>query len=202
MWADGLILAGGKSKRMEGFHKGNLRYGERTFTECLIEEMKKEVQTLWISYGNYKKEEYQDCRIILDEYPNCGPIGGIHSALKNSENEWLCVSACDMPFLKVEYYQMMWEQKKENVMGIVPVNNGKVHPLAAIYKKEMEEIVQAQIVGGKYRMIELLQQVPIQYVDVTGNIQVERMLYNVNTREDYEYVMWITRQEECGKWEK
>lgn len=193
MWADGLILAGGKSRRMEGFHKGNLRYGEHTFTECLIQEMKKEVQTLWISYGNHKKEEYSDCRIILDEYPNCGPIGGIHSALKNSENEWICVSACDMPFLKAEFYQMMWEQKKENVMGIVPVKNGKVHPLAAIYKKEMEEIVQTQIVQGKYRMMELLQQVPIQYVDVTGNIQVERMLYNVNTREDYEHVMWITK---------
>lgn len=202
MRVDGLILAGGKSRRMEGFHKGDLKYRERTFTECLIQEMKKEVQTLWISYGKSKRGEYPGCKMILDEYPDCGPIGGIHSALKHCENEWLCVAACDMPFLRMEWFQMLWEKRKENVMGIVPVKNGKVHPLAAIYRKDLEQSARIQIVQGQYRMTELLKQVPIRYVDVTGDIQVERMLYNVNTREDYEQAMWITNQEECGKWKK
>ena len=51
MRADGLILAGGKSTRMGGAHKGNLMCGNETFTMRLIREMQKEAQQVWISYG-------------------------------------------------------------------------------------------------------------------------------------------------------
>ena len=41
MQADGLILAGGKSTRMGGRHKGDLFFQEQTFLERIIEELKK-----------------------------------------------------------------------------------------------------------------------------------------------------------------
>lgn len=187
---------------MGGFHKGNLRYQDHTFTECLIQEMKKEVQTLWISYGSERREGYPECKILMDEYLGCGPLGGIHAGLKNCACEWLCVAACDMPLLKSEWYQYLWEQRTEDAMGIVPVMKGKVHPLAAIYRKELEHVAQTQIEKGQYRMLEFLRQAQIQYVDVSEEEWVEQMLYNVNTREEYEQMMWITKQEECGKWKK
>ena len=48
---DGLILAGGKSTRMGGKHKGFLQMEEETFMDRLTREMKRRADQLWISYG-------------------------------------------------------------------------------------------------------------------------------------------------------
>ena len=79
MQADGLILAGGKSTRMGGRHKGDLVFKEQTFLERIIEELKVEAETVWISYGTLIRREYPGCQIVQDEYPDRGPIGGFHA---------------------------------------------------------------------------------------------------------------------------
>ena len=53
---DVLILAGGKSSRMGGKHKGNLELGGETFTQRLINEMSKISERIWISYGEEVKK--------------------------------------------------------------------------------------------------------------------------------------------------
>ena len=77
MQADGLILAGGKSSRMNGIHKGNLMYRQESFVDRLVNEFKKEARNIWISYGNQVHKEYKGCKIVLDKYMGCGPIGGL-----------------------------------------------------------------------------------------------------------------------------
>lgn len=192
MQADGLILAGGKSTRMNGFHKGNLRYDGNTFVERLICEMKRKVQNIWISYGTEIQKEYPGCHIVQDVYPDCGPISGLHAGLSQSQNDLVCVAACDMPFLKVELYHFLFEQMQEEDMGVVPVTNGKIHPLAAIYKKELRLIAEEQIQSGNYKVIKLLERVKIRYVDVSNRPEFCEMLQNVNTIEQYQKINELT----------
>lgn len=184
---DGLILAGGKSSRMGGSHKGFLTYEDNSFMERLIGEMGKIADRIWVSYGTKIYMKYAGCRIVTDEYPECGPIGGIHAGLKACESNAMMVAACDMPFLKAEFFTYLSEELKD-YDGVVPVIAGKKHPLAAIYKKDILPVLEEQIKNGNYRLTDALKKLDINYVDVTGQEKFERMLKNINTIEDYQNI--------------
>lgn len=184
---DGLILAGGKSSRMGGSHKGFLTYEDNSFMERLIGEMGKIADRIWVSYGTKIHAEYAGCRIVTDEYLECGPIGGIHAGLKACESNALLVTACDMPFLKAEFFTYLSEELKD-YDGVVTVTAGKKHPLAAIYKKDILPVLEEQIKNGNYRLTDVLKKLDINYVDVTGQEEFGRMLKNINTIEDYQNI--------------
>lgn len=185
MKLDGLILAGGKSTRMKGKHKGNLVYHRETFMERLIGELKKEAQQIWISYGTDIHREYEGCMVVMDEYPECGPIGGLHAGLRCCENEIVMAAPCDMPFLRIELYHMLWDVLEPQYSAVVPETAGKVHPLAAIYRKESVEILEEQIRTGNYRLRDALNRMNVRYVDIEDHSEFGKMLLNINTVAEY-----------------
>ena len=192
MQAEGLILAGGKSRRMGGIHKGILICQNETFTQRLIRELHREVVCVRISYGSRIREDCSKCPAVMDIYPDCGPIGGIHAGLKACESRWLAVAACDMPFLKAELFCLLMDRLDEakgkgiSCDGAVPVSGGRIHPLAAIYRTGTAEVFEEQIREGNYRIRDVLRRLNILYVDLTGQKIWEEMLRNINTTEEYE----------------
>ncbi len=192
MQAEGLILAGGWSTRMGGNHKGSLIYRGEAFTQILIKELKRETSCVRISYGRKIKEDWGCCPAVMDIYPDCGPIGGIHAGLSACLSEWLLVAACDMPFLKIDLFcflmDRIYEMKKKGVSceGAVPVSEGRIHPLAAVYKKGIEKIFEEQIQTGSYGIRDTLKRLNILYVDLTKDKIFKQMMQNINTAEDYE----------------
>lgn len=203
MQADGLILAGGKSRRMGGYHKGDLVYHRQTFLEHMICEFQKEADHILISYGTERRGEYEGCGIVEDEFPDCGPMGGIHAGLKACENDYVMVAACDMPFLGIELYRYLYGKlrKAEEAEGIcyagaVPVAEGRLHPLAAIYKKGLETELEDRLKAGRYRLTEALGGRRILYVDVSKNQDFRKMLMNVNTVAEYDALIKLEVGEE------
>lgn len=192
--ADGLILAGGKSRRMGGIHKGSLACGDATFTQILAGELKRKVQGVWLSYGGEIRECPDDCRVVKDIYKGCGPIGGLHAGLRRSENDWLFVAACDMPFLRIELFLYLYEKmvrkgvKKPLYDGVVPVTSKRIHPLSSVYRKNVAEVLEEQIKDHNYCLRDALGRLDILYVDVTEKKEFVQMLRNINTPEDYETV--------------
>lgn len=191
MEAEGLILAGGKSLRMGGRHKGSLIYQDETFTRILLKELKKEVSCIRLSYGEKVKENYSGCPVVMDIYPGCGPIGGLHAGLKACEGKFLLAAACDMPLLKIELFRHLADRLRGAGAafydGAVPVTGkGRIHPLAAIYKTSISDILEKQIKGGNYCLKDAFRHMNILYVDVTGNELYEQMLWNINTAKEYE----------------
>lgn len=205
---EGLILAGGKSTRMGGRRKGSLTYHEETFIQILIRELHPAAERIWLSYGQDYKEAYEGCDILRDIYRECGPIGGIHAGLSVCRQEWMMVAACDMPLLKIALFQHLWNELElagehrriteypGNVRGgrpfydgAVPVAEGRIHPLAAIYRKSMAGILEEQIRRGKLRLRDALGRMRILYVDVSGQEEFEEMLQNINTVKEYEELL-------------
>ena len=199
MDAEGLILAGGKSLRMGGRHKGSLTYENETFTQLLRKELKKEVSCVWLSYGQEIQENHSECPIVMDVYPNCGPIGGLYSGLRACTCDWMLIAACDMPFLKIELFRYLKNQlqgKKDAVAvydGVVPVTGGCIHPLAAIYQTKIGDVLKVQLEEGDYRVRNALKRLNILYADVTGMSCFEEMLQNINTMEEYTRLRWQDR---------
>lgn len=190
---DGLILAGGRSRRMEGKHKGSLLYGGREFTRCIADELKRLTDVVWLSYADTVQERYEDCRVVKDIYRGCGPAGGIHAGLCACSGEILAVAACDMPFVKAELYQHLSNHWETQYDGVVPVTRNRkgeeeiwrMHPLAALYGKSMKKVLEEQIEKGNYRMTEILNHAEICYIDVTESKALNEMLKNINTTQEY-----------------
>ncbi len=178
---DALILAGGKSSRMGGIHKGNLRIGAESFTQRLVNELKAHCQQLFLSYGSSVQQEYEDCCIIRDEYADCGPMGGLHAGLKACNSDILLVAACDMPLLRWDLYSFLLTQLEE-YDAVIPVADGKIQPLAAVYTKALLPVLEANLKLGNYRLMSALEQINIHYVELP---QFAAMLRNINTVEEY-----------------
>lgn len=179
-----LILAGGKNSRMGGIYKGSLQVENQTILEHLVKEMKKATDQIFLSYGEKIHMEMPGCEIILDEEKNCGPLGGLYTALKRNDRELLFVSACDMPCLSMKLYKYLL-QEIEKKQGVVPIMDKRAHPLAAIYRKDIFPVVEAQIRKKKYRFTEAIEQMNILYLDVSDQKEFRKMLENVNTIEEY-----------------
>lgn len=192
MQAEGLILAGGRSTRMGGRHKGGLTYGKKTFTQLLVEELQKEVSCVRLSYGQERGVSYRGCEILMDPYPDCGPIGGIYAGLEACGGEFMLTAACDMPLLKIEFYHYLMDKLGQEDIdgafydGVIPVSCGRIHPLAAIYRKRVCKVMKEQILNENYCLRDALKHMHMLYVDVTGQAEFEAMLQNINTLEEYE----------------
>lgn len=190
---DGLILAGGKGSRMGGIYKGGLFLKEQTFTQCLVKEFQRGTQKIWISYGKTMHGEEEGCEIVRDIYPGCGPLGGLHAGLCACTGELMLAAACDMPFLKMELYQDLAERmlaeenrREKQLDGVVPYLAGRMHPLAAVYRKEAAVRFAHQIQTGDYRIRNAFSHMDILYVTVTEDSRYAGMLRNINTLEEYE----------------
>lgn len=182
---DGLILAGGKNSRMKGNYKGNLIYGNETFIEKIISELEKITKQIWISYGDKMHDLYKDCRIVQDEYLGCGPLSGLHAGMKMCDSEIMLVAACDMPFLKAELYQYLLQFLEIQYDGVVPIVEGKMHPLAAIYRTKIVCSLEDALKQKNYKMQRVCRKLNLKYVDVTDEKEYRRMLTNINTTEEY-----------------
>lgn len=113
----GLVLAGGKSTRMQT-DKGLLHYHEqdqRTHVYNLLKNMCAEV---YVSCNaNQAVELAGNLPYLEDCFLNLGPKGGILTALQSNPNvAWLTV-ACDLPFLSTETLQYLVENRDSTKMA-------------------------------------------------------------------------------------
>ena len=204
---DLLILAGGKSRRMNGIHKGELAGAGGTFTEELAAGMQPVFRHVYLSFAEEWHQVPAGLTVVEDHFPGCGPMAGIEAGLLASTTEWMAVAGCDMPLLEPLLYeylakalsaalqekkdilcgQISLSEKKEHyICGVVPVLQGKMHPLAGIYHKSFGGILTRELQAGHYRLGRTLMEYHVLQVPVDEIEGFAEMLTNVNTPEEYE----------------
>lgn len=94
----GVILAGGKSRRM-GQNKALLRLGNKTLIDHVIHSMQSITEELLLITNS--PDEYTHLGITMhkDIIPNVGALGGIHAGLSYASHETVICVGCDNPFL-------------------------------------------------------------------------------------------------------
>ena len=97
----GVILAGGRARRMGGADKGLLPCAGRTLIDWTLAALAPQVGTLLINanrnlqaYGTYGHPVITD---PMTDHP--GPLGGIAAALAAAHTPWILVVPCDTPLL-------------------------------------------------------------------------------------------------------
>jgi len=92
------------------------------------------------------------CRVEEDLISDCGALGGLYTALKKAETPWIFAVACDMPLLSPQLVEWMRGQPAADAQVIVPIRDGFLEPLHALYSVSCLEAVEGALASGKRRM--------------------------------------------------
>ncbi len=189
----GAMLAGGENKRFPVL-KGFLKLNGVTVIEKNLKLLDSLCDDVLIS-TNTPEFYFGHQRIMLgDILPSRGPMSGIHSALLNSGNENLFVTACDMPFLNNEILSFICKRHFELYRDIqydatIPVYNGKAQPLCGIYRKSVLLSLERHILEQKNSMYMFLRQINTNFINEAEIKKIDPdgdSFVNINTIDDYE----------------
>ncbi len=93
-------------------------------------------------------------RVISDLLPECGPLGGIVSALEHTAFEWNLFLAVDVPFVPVEALVALLEEHAGGAQSIIiPEVDGQLHPLCGVYARSALPALRAELKAGHYKVV-------------------------------------------------
>ena len=185
----GVILAGGKSKRM-GQDKALLPLAGKSMIEIVIDRMASLFNSVKIIAG--RTERYTDfgVPVLKDAIPDFGPLGGIFTALKETGAEFSFIVGCDMPFINME---LVWTicEKRAGTDLVVPKIKGFFEPLFGIYAKTCLPAIEKLISEKNPRIYDFYDQVNTYFVssEEVEECDPEGLSFvNINTYDEYEMV--------------
>ncbi len=183
--ATGVILAGGKSRRM-GRDKLPLKMGNATLIERVHDALASRCgETIVVGDEGYAPA---GARRILDLRPGEGPLAGVEAGLLAARHRAVFIAAGDMPFLTGDLVGYLLGLLSDHVPAVVPVYEDRPHPLCAAYGRELRPAVSVALDEDVRSVRELLEGLPgVRYV---GEGELRRfgdpnlLLTNVNSPED------------------
>jgi molybdopterin-guanine dinucleotide biosynthesis protein A len=148
----GLLLAGGRSKRMQT-DKAALSYGARAQLVEAFDLLSRHVERAWISVRADQASEKLRAGFpqIVDGRPGRGPIAGIIAAqARHPDAAWLVV-ACDLPRLDGATLDDLKFRRdpRRLATAFMSAVDGLPEPLCAIYEPASREAILAHVAAGR-----------------------------------------------------
>ena len=179
------ILAGGKSTRM-GTDKAFVTLNGRTLLARLLEVVRSVTTDVCIVGDTAKFSAFAP--VVEDVFPGCGPLGGIHAALRVSKAELNLILAVDVPFVSFALLQFLMAHARNSGASVtVPRINQGWQPLCAIYRREFADAAETALRAGRYRIDALFDQVQVIAEEALEAAGFSSNIFrNLNTKEDLE----------------
>lgn len=183
-----VVLAGGGGRRMGGTDKGRLNLGGMRFLDRILRELGGYGEVLLSVDRDGRDGRYPECgaRIVVDEIPDRGPLGGLVSALAVCRSDALLAVAADMPlFVRGlgEYLRCFLTDDCD--AAVVRDRAGRVHPLCGIYRKRAVDVLRRQLDEGDFRMTAALEKLRVRTAPLAHSAYGEEVVANVNNPEEY-----------------
>lgn len=204
----GAILVGGRSRRMEGLDKTEMRRdGERVIRRN-IDLLRNVCSPVLLICRDRDQERYfaelfPDTTVTNDRFASAGPLGSLAVALENSDTN-VFLLACDMPFIEASLVKMLFSlfQKAPRnallprsplVFDAAPNSaDWQIEPLCSIWPHrclqrawdmcEGSEQSGHNDGGRKLSLTKFAQRVRARYVDLLPEEAMQ--MRNINTRVD------------------
>lgn len=188
----GVVLCGGESRRM-GMPKAELPFGGELLLERsvrLLQEVDVVEQIVVVkAAGQHLPSLPAGVLVTEDRHPGRGPLEGLVVGLQalRGRVDAAYVTSCDAPLLVGEVVKQLWDLLEENDI-VVPTEEGRYHPLAAIYRVSVEQVAEQLLVEDQRRPAFLFDRVKTRGVPVEELKEVDpelRTFQNVNEPMDY-----------------
>lgn len=180
----GVVLAGGESRRM-GRDKATMPIpgGTTTLGEQVVGILGQRCEQVFVIAAQGQPLPALQVPILRDELRGLGPLPATGRGLRAAAEagaRFAFVSAVDMPYLTVELIDELARLAAETNAEVVLPWDGRTHYLAAVYRTDLADRVDALFAAGKRKMSDLINASDAQQIVVSDS----RPLTNVNSAAD------------------
>ena len=179
------ILAGGKSTRM-GVDKAFVEIDGQTLLARALESARSVTRDVRIVGDPGKFARFAP--VIEDIFRGCGPLGGIHAALRASQTELNLILAVDVPFVSRALLEYLKGRARDSSATVtVAQAGGGWQPLCAIYRRNFADAAEQALRAGHYKIDALFEAAWTQLIteeELESAGFSRKMFRNLNTPEE------------------
>lgn len=176
----GVVVAGGESRRM-GRDKATLPGpGGVTLAEYVVAILAQRCDPVFVMAAPGQPLPALQARVLRDDVRGLGPLPATGRGLRAAAEagaRFAFVSAVDMPLLTVELIDDLVRLATETNAEVVLPWDGHSHYLAAVYRTDLADRIDALVAAGERRMSALIDASDSQQIVLPES----RALTNVNT---------------------
>lgn len=179
----GVVLAGGRSRRMAGSDKGLIELAGRPLIDYVIAAFKPQVQSLMIS-ANRNLEQYgrYGAPVVADTVAGfAGPLSGMLSALQAADTPLVATVPCDAPLLAADYVARLAAALGPDTRACVAHDGQRLQPVFTLLRRDLADSLQAFVHGHDWQVRRWLETVNAVAVDFSDSPD---QFTNVNTPAD------------------
>ena len=126
---------------------------------------------------------------LPDLIPDCGPLGGIYTALQTCRAEWALAVSCDVPAVEQRFFKILLKECSDDLDIIYPITpDGRKHMTCAVYRKEIAPILLRQIEKGDNRLRVLPDLCRAKAIRIEQPDLI-RMVSNINTGDEFDRIL-------------
>ena len=181
------ILAGGKSTRM-GTDKAFVILDGRTLLARALDLARSVTSDVRIVGHAAKFAPFAP--VVEDIFPGCGPLGGIHAALRISSTDLNAILAVDVPFVPPALFQSLIKRSRDAAATVtVAQSGGRLQPLCAVYRREFADVAEQALRTGRYKIDALFESAHTQVIaenELENAGFSSKIFRNLNTLEELE----------------
>jgi len=163
--AAGVVLTGGRSRRMGGAVKALAPLAGKPMIQHVIDRVRPQVSELMLSVEEPARAfEFLKLEQVPDRVPGSrGPLGGLFSALDrmDSRYDWLLLAPCDAPFVPTDLLEKLLRQALESKKpGAVVSIATEIQPTFSIWHRsllpDLERAVLEQEMAGFKQFLDVV----------------------------------------------
>ncbi len=180
----GVVLAGGRARRMGGEDKGLLAYRGRPLVAYALDALSLAAGTILINANRnleeYARFGYPVIEDLTDSFD--GPLAGLLSALQSAQTEYVLTVPCDCPFVDGALLGRLHANLIDEDAELCAAHDGgRLHPVFLIAKRRLAGDLADYLASGQRKMETWLRSHKLALADYSDHPE---LFVNINTREE------------------
>ena len=192
----GVILAGGRARRMGGGDKSLLALGKGTILDSVVERLAGQVSPIALNAnGDASRFGHLSLPVIPDTFPGrCGPLAGVLAGMDWAHSvgaNHIATVAADTPYFPPNLVERLLEASETEgypiALASTTLDDGgrNLHPTFGYWPVKLRESLKTSLLRGVRKVV--------QWTDVHGAAVAEfesgdlDPFFNINTPEDLEF---------------
>ena len=181
----GVVLAGGRARRMGGEDKGLIRVGGEAMVVHALRGLAPQVGALLVN-ANRNQERYAElggCPVVADaDGDYAGPLAGMASAMQHATTRYILTVPCDSPLLAPGLGERLFGALRADDAEISVAHDGvRMQPVFALLDCALHLSIVDYLASGGRKIDAWYAQRRLALADLSDDPD---MFLNVNTPED------------------
>lgn len=185
-----ILLAGGQSSRY-GRNKALINFRGEMMIKKISTVLQAVFEKVYVVGTPWTDYSFLNGVILLEDIvAEKGPLGGLYTGLTYSDTEYNYLTACDMPFITINYLNFVLNCGGEYDI-LIPEYRGHLEPLAAVYRQSCLPFITDSITANYLKVKSFFPAVKVRILKEAMVRQAgdpERLFYNINRQSDLKTV--------------